>query len=80
MFGKMADIGGQTSLRSKRFRCFFGEIFSFGRAKIGARTKKQKEGVGEGEKETLADKPRDFGNLRSSANGALDWCGLDRII
>ena len=60
---------------------FLERFFSFGRAKSGARTKKQKEGVGEVEKEKLADKPSDFGNLRSSAaKGALDWCGLDRII
>ena len=28
---------------------------------------------GEGRKETLADKPLDFENLRSPANGARDW-------
>ena len=29
----------------------------------------------EGSKETLADKPLDFENLRSPANAAPDWLG-----
>jgi len=36
---------------------------------------KEGGGEGEGRKETLADKPLDFENLRSSANAALDWLG-----
>jgi len=37
----------------------------------------QKEGAGweRGRKETPADKPLDFENLRSPANGARDWLG-----
>jgi len=30
---------------------------------------------GRGRKETLADKPLDFENLHSPANGARDWLG-----
>ena len=32
-------------------------------------------GRGRGRKETLADKPLDFENLRSPANAAPDWLG-----
>ena len=32
-------------------------------------------GRGRGRKETLADKPLDFENLRSPANAASDWPG-----
>ena len=32
-------------------------------------------GGGEGRKKTLADKPLDFENLRSSANAAPEWLG-----
>ena len=35
----------------------------------------KKGGRGRGGKETLADKPLDFENLRSSANAAPDWLG-----
>ena len=34
--------------------------------------KNERGGMGRGRKETLADKPRDFENLRSPANGAPD--------
>ena len=40
---------------------------------IGARAKIRKWGWGRGRKETLADKPLDFENLRSPANRARDW-------
>jgi len=43
--------------------------------KDGARAKKRKRGVGRGTKELLADKPLDFENLYSPANGAHDWLG-----
>jgi len=33
------------------------------------------ESGGRGRKETLADKPLDFENLRSPANAAPDWLG-----
>ena len=34
---------------------------------------KERGGGGEGRKETLADKPLDFENLRSPANAVPDW-------
>jgi len=44
--------------------------------KMGREPKKKKEGGWErGRKETLADKPLDFENLRSSAKGPRDWLG-----
>ena len=38
-------------------------------------SQKMKGGRGRGRKETLADKPLDFENLRSQANAAPDWLG-----
>ena len=35
--------------------------------------KNERGGRGRGRKETLADKPLDFENLRSPANAAPDW-------
>jgi len=37
--------------------------------------KAERGGWERGRKETLADKPLDFENLRSPANGARDWLG-----
>ena len=37
--------------------------------------KNERGGRGRGRKETLADKPLDFENLRSPANAAPDWLG-----
>ena len=37
--------------------------------------KNESGGRGRGRKETLADKPVDFENLRSPANAAPDWLG-----
>ena len=51
-------------------------IFGFDRARNETRVKKWKTREGEGKekrKETLADKPFDFENLRSPANAAPDW-------
>ena len=45
------------------------EILGFGRAR------NERGGRGRGRKETLADKPLDFENLRSPANTAPDWLG-----
>jgi len=39
------------------------------------RAKNEIWGWGKGWKETLADKPLDFENLGSPANGAPDWLG-----
>ena len=46
-----------------------------GRARNEIRAKNDREGRGRGRKETLADKPLDFENLRSPANAASDWRG-----
>ena len=43
--------------------------------KMGREPKKERGGWERGRKETLADKPLDFENLRSPANGARDWLG-----
>ena len=43
-------------------------------------SKIRKRGWGRGRKETLADKPLDFENLRSPANGAHDWLDQSNII
>ena len=37
--------------------------------------KNERGGRGKGRKETLADKPLDFENLRSLANAGPDWLG-----
>ena len=50
-------------------------ILGFGRARNETRPKKSKWGRGRGRKETIADKPLDFENLRSPANAAPDWLG-----
>jgi len=47
----------------------------FARAENGERAKNEIWGWGRGRKEMLADKPLDFENLRSPANGAHDWLG-----
>ena len=49
--------------------------FDFDRARNETRAKKGKRGRGRGRKETLADKPLDFENLRSPANATPDWLG-----
>jgi len=43
--------------------------------KWGKSHKKERGGWERGKKETLADKPLDFENLRLPANGARDWLG-----
>ena len=43
--------------------------------KMGREPKKERWGKGRGRKEPLADKPLDFENSRSLANGARDWLG-----
>ena len=48
--------------------------------KMEREQKKEGGGGGRGAKETLADKPLNFENLRSPANGARDWLGLSNII
>ena len=53
-----------------------GLASNFGRGKNGTEQKKTERGGGGEEKETLADKPLDFENLRSPANGARDWLDL----
>ena len=65
----MCDHSNESSLRSKRFRAVWEQrkteerdFRCFSRAKNGARAKKRKRGVGEGNEETLADKPLGFEN------------------
>jgi len=43
--------------------------------KWGESQKNERGGWGRGTKEPLADKPLDFENLRSPANGARNWLG-----
>ena len=69
-----------VSLRSKRFRRVWEQRTGFSvfclRGKWGESQKKNGGGRGgEGRKEPLADKPLDFENSRSLANGARDWLG-----
>ena len=47
---------------------------------VGARAKIRKSRWGRGRKETLADKPLDFENLHSPANGACEWLDQSNII
>ena len=73
------------SLRSKRFRLVSEQRKTEERYSrvLAARTainetksqKNEGRGRGKGRKETLADKPLDFENLRSPANAAPDWLG-----
>jgi len=70
------------SLRSKRFRGVWeqrtGLLVFCPRGKWGERESEPKMkygGGGGGRKETLADRPLDFENHRSPANGARDWLG-----
>ena len=54
----------------KRPRNGTGTVFC--QHEIGARAEIRKRGWGRGRKEALADKPLDFENLRSPANGARE--------
>ena len=42
--------------------------------------KTESGGRGRGKKETLADKPNDFENLRLPANAAPDWLGYSNNV
>ena len=68
------------NIRSKRFRLVSEQKkteerdFRFWpREKWNESQKNERGGRGRGRKETLADKPLDFENLRSPANAAPDW-------
>ena len=50
------------------------------RNEIGARARIRKRGWGRGRKETLANKPLDFENLRSPANGGREWLDQSNVI
>ena len=69
----------QTSLRSKHFTWDLGakrwDFWCFACTENGERAKNETRGWGRGRKETLADKPLDFENLRSPVNRARDWLG-----
>jgi len=56
------------------------DFWCFAHAENGERAKNEIWGWGRGRKEMLADKPLDFENLRSPANGAHDWLGKSKII
>ena len=71
--------GAIISLHSKRFRGIGEQRKTKNRTgtifcphENGARAKIRKRGWGRRRKETLADKPLDFENLRSPANGACE--------
>ena len=73
----------EVSLRSKRFRRVWEQRKTeergfryFACAENGARAKKRTVRVGEGRKEPLADKPLDFENSRSPANGSFQNPGV----
>jgi len=51
------------------------DFWCFARAENGERANNEIWEWGRGRKETLADKPLDFENLRSPANGTRDWPG-----
>ena len=78
------------SLRSKRFRAVSEkdrgtELFRrkteerrfsvLAAREMKREPKDERGGWGRGTKETLADKPLDFENLRSPANASPDWLG-----
>ena len=82
LFGSLHRVIG-PSLRSKRFRLVSeqrntkegrGRGLSVLTARKMKREPKSERG-GRGRKETLADKPIDFENLRSPANAGPDWLG-----
>ena len=50
-------------------------ILGFGRQEMKQEPRNESGGRGRGRKETLADNPLDFENLRSPANAAPDWLG-----
>ena len=52
----------QCSLRSKRFRGVSAQIWMFWPRENWGESKKEREGRGRGEKETLAVKPLEFEN------------------
>ena len=77
-----SDLFEASSLRSKRFRSVSEqrkteERYSrFWPSEKWNKSQKNESGErGKGRKETLADKPLDFENLRSPANAAPDWLG-----
>ena len=47
---------------------------------MGREQKKEGGGGGRGAKETLADKPLNFENLRSPANGVRDWMCRSKVL
>ena len=59
----------EGSLRSKRFRA----VSVLPAREMKREPKNERGGKERGGKETLADKPLDFENLRSPANAVPDW-------
>ena len=84
LFGSLHRVIA-PSLRSERFRLVSEQrntVEGRGRGlsvltarEMKREPKSERGGRGRGRKETLADKPLDFENLRSPANAAPDWLG-----
>ena len=78
----MTNVTCDSSLLSKRFHLVFEQRKTkeqdsqFWPSEKWNKSQKMKGGGGEGRKETLAEKPLNFDNLRSSVNAAPDWLGL----
>ena len=66
-------LGSKERLRNRT-----GTVFC--PREIGARAKIRKRGWGRGRKETLAEKPLDFENPRSPANGAREWLDSQTLL
>ena len=84
LFGSLHRVIA-PSLRSERFRLVSEQrntvegrgrgLSVFTSREMKREPKSERGGRGRGRKETLADKPLDFENLRSPANAAPDWLG-----
>jgi len=67
-------VSVSVGLEAKKDRGTGFSLFCL-RGKLGESQKRERGEWETGRKETLADKPLDFENLRSPANGARDWLG-----
>ena len=69
-------LRNQTETLARQAKKYRGRGLSVLTApEIKREPKSERGGRGRGRKETLADKPLDFENLRSPANAAPDWLG-----
>ena len=84
LFGSLHRVIA-PSLRSERFRLVSEQrntvegrgrgLSVFTSREMKREPKSERGGRGRGRKETLADKPLDFENLRSPVNAPTDWLG-----